>query len=87
LSRDLAEIIAMEPVSEPAVAEMSRPVIARTALSLPDRTSVVGEVSKRVAKLRKNHLGTSHVIQKARGASIENDRAFQEIGVENGRDI
>jgi hypothetical protein len=31
---DLAEIVAMEPVTEPAVAEMSRPVIARTALSL-----------------------------------------------------
>jgi len=43
----------MEPVSEPAVAEMSRPVIARTALSLPDRTSVEGEFYKRAAKLRK----------------------------------
>jgi hypothetical protein len=39
----------MEPVSEPAVAEMSRPVIARTALSLPDRRLVEEEDSKRAA--------------------------------------
>jgi hypothetical protein len=63
---------------------MSRSVIARTALSLPDRTSVVGERSPSAAKLRKNHSGTSHVIQKARGASIENEGAFREVGVENG---
>jgi hypothetical protein len=30
----------MEPVTEPAVAEMSRPVIARTALSQLDRIAL-----------------------------------------------
>jgi len=64
----------MEPVSEPAVAEMSRPVIARTALSHPGRTRCVGctALSKRVA---------SEQVVRAAGAMVldrqAEDRAAQ----------
>jgi hypothetical protein len=68
---------AMEPVSEPAVAEMSRPVIARTALSLPDRTwAEHRSLSKRVASQQV-------VFQAGASASTMNNGQAEDCAAQN----